>query len=64
VKVCQVDAHVPKSGAGEECQNNKQVDQAAKIKAAQVDLDWQQKGEMFIAQWAHDTSGHQGRDVT
>ncbi|GAB0209282.1 hypothetical protein GRJ2_003393900 [Grus japonensis] len=64
VKVCHVDAHIPKSRATEEHQNNQQVDQAAKIEVAQVDLDWQHKGEMFIAHWAHDTSGHQGRDVT
>ncbi|KAK4826081.1 hypothetical protein QYF61_005040 [Mycteria americana] len=41
-----------------------QVDQAAKIEAAQVDLDWQHKGGLFIARWAHDTSGHQGRHAT
>ncbi|KAK4806879.1 hypothetical protein QYF61_012600 [Mycteria americana] len=64
VKVCHVDAHVPKSQATEEHQNNQQVDQAAKIEVAQVDLDWQHKGELFIAHWAHDTSGHQGRDAT
>ncbi|KAK4826291.1 hypothetical protein QYF61_007138 [Mycteria americana] len=50
--------------ATEEHQNNQQVDQAAKIEVAQVDLDWQHKGELFIAQWSHDTSGHQGRDAT
>ncbi|GAB0208806.1 hypothetical protein GRJ2_003346300 [Grus japonensis] len=61
VKVCLVDAHVPKSQAAEAHQNNQQVDQAAKIEVAQVDLDWQHKGELFIARWAHDTSGHQGR---
>ncbi|GAB0208192.1 transportin-1-like [Grus japonensis] len=64
VKVRHVDAHVPKSRATEEHQNNQQVDQAAKIEVAQVDLDWQHKGELFIALWAHDTSGHQGRDAT
>ncbi|KAK4807025.1 hypothetical protein QYF61_000354 [Mycteria americana] len=58
VKVHHVDAHIPKSWATEERQNNQQVDQAAKIEEAQVDLDWQHKGELFIAQWAHDTSGH------
>jgi len=31
---------------------------------AQVDLDWQYKRELFIARWAHDISGHQGRDAT
>ncbi|GAB0184257.1 hypothetical protein GRJ2_000891000 [Grus japonensis] len=64
VKVRHVDAHVPKSRATEEHQNNQQVDQAAKIEVAQVDLDWQRKGELFIARWAHDTSGHRGRDAT
>ncbi|KAK4826729.1 hypothetical protein QYF61_010982, partial [Mycteria americana] len=54
VKVRHVDAH-----ASEE-----HVDQAAKIEVAQVDLDWQDKGGLLIAQWAHDTSGHQGRDAT
>ncbi|GAB0185532.1 hypothetical protein GRJ2_001018500 [Grus japonensis] len=64
VKVRHVDAHVPKSRATEEHQNNQQVDQAAKIEVTQVDLDWQHKGELFIARWPHDTSGHQGRDAT
>ncbi|GAB0208828.1 hypothetical protein GRJ2_003348500 [Grus japonensis] len=64
VKVRHVDAHIPKSRATEEHQNNQQVDQAAKIEVAQVDLDWQHKGELFIARWAHDPSGHQGRDAT
>ncbi|GAB0189109.1 hypothetical protein GRJ2_001376200 [Grus japonensis] len=64
VKVCHVDAHVPRSRATEEHQNNQQVDQAAKTEVAEVDLDWQRKGELFIARWAHDTSGHQGRDAT
>ncbi|KAK4806878.1 hypothetical protein QYF61_012599 [Mycteria americana] len=49
VKVRHVDAHVPESRATEEHQNNQQVDQAAKIEVAQVDLDWQHKGELFIA---------------
>ncbi|GAB0208517.1 hypothetical protein GRJ2_003317400 [Grus japonensis] len=40
VKVCHVDAHVPKRWATEEHQNNQQVDQAAKIEVAQVDLHW------------------------
>ena len=40
VKVHHVDAHIPKSWATEEHQNKQQVDQAAKIKVAQVDLDW------------------------
>ena len=64
VKVRHVDAHVPKSRATEEHQNNQQVDKAAKIEVAQMDLDWQHKSELFLARWAHDTSGHQGRDAT
>ncbi|KAK4832415.1 hypothetical protein QYF61_023094 [Mycteria americana] len=64
VKVRHVDAHVPKSQATEEHQNNQQVDQAAQIEVTQVDLDWQHKSELFIARWAHDTSDHQGRDAT
>ena len=64
VKVRHVDAHVPKSWATEEQKNYHQVDQAAKIEVAQIDLDWQNKGELFLAQWAHETSGHQGRDAT
>ncbi|KAK4807223.1 LOW QUALITY PROTEIN: hypothetical protein QYF61_024343 [Mycteria americana] len=63
VKVRHVDAHVPKSWATEEHQSNPQVDQAAKFEVVQVDLNWQNKGELFIARWAHDTSGHQGRDA-
>ena len=50
--------------ATEEHQNNQQVDQAVNAEVAEVDLDWQQKGELFIDPWVHDTSGHQGRDET
>ncbi|RMB92488.1 hypothetical protein DUI87_31131 [Hirundo rustica rustica] len=57
-------AHVPKSRANEEHRNNEQVDQAAKIEVSKIDLDWQHKGELFLARWAHDASGHQGRDAT
>ena len=59
-----MDAHVPKSRASEEQQNNHQVEQAARIEVAQIDLDWQNKGELFLAWWGHETSGHQGRDMT
>ncbi|RMB98223.1 hypothetical protein DUI87_25126 [Hirundo rustica rustica] len=58
------DAHVPKSRANEEHRNNEPVDQAAKIEVSKIDLDRQHKGELFLAQWAHDASGHQGRDAT
>ncbi|KAK4829996.1 LOW QUALITY PROTEIN: hypothetical protein QYF61_008166 [Mycteria americana] len=64
VKVRHVGAHVPKSRATEEHQNTQQVDQAAKTEVARVDLGWQHKRELFIARWAHDTLGHQGRDAT
>ncbi|RMB96504.1 hypothetical protein DUI87_27037 [Hirundo rustica rustica] len=56
VKVRHVDAHVPKSRANEEHRNNEQVDQAAKIEVSKIDLDWQHKGELFLARWAHDAS--------
>ena len=59
-----MDAHVPKNQAAEEHQNIYEVDHVGRMEVAQVDLDWQYKGELFIARWAHDTSGHQGRDVT
>ncbi|RMC04419.1 hypothetical protein DUI87_18861 [Hirundo rustica rustica] len=64
VKVRHVDAHVPKSRANEEHRNNEQVDQAAKIEVSKIDLDWQHKGELFLARWAHDASGRQGRGAT
>ncbi|TRZ13406.1 hypothetical protein HGM15179_013709 [Zosterops borbonicus] len=63
-KVRHVDAHVPKSQANEEHQNKNQVDQAAKIEVSKTVLDWQHKGELFLARWAHDASGHQDRDPT
>ncbi|KAF4804519.1 hypothetical protein TURU_007145 [Turdus rufiventris] len=64
LKVHHVDAHVPKSRANEDHRHNKQVDQASKIEVSRIDLDWQHKGELFLARWAHDVSGHQGRDAT
>jgi len=59
-----MDAQISKSWATEEYQNNQQVDLAANIEVVQVDLDWQHKGELFIARCAHDTSCHQGSDAT
>ena len=53
LKVRHVDAHVPKSRATEEHRSNEQVDKAAKIEVAQADLDWERKGELFVARWAH-----------
>jgi len=64
VKVHLVDVHVLKSWSTAEHQNDQQVDQAAKIKVAEEDLGWQHKGKLFLAWWAHDASGHQGRDAT
>ncbi|XP_051497704.1 uncharacterized protein LOC127395183 [Apus apus] len=62
VKVRHVDAHVPLSRATEEHRHNQRADEAAQV--FQVDLDWEHKGELFLARWAHDASGHQGRDAT
>ncbi|RMC19365.1 hypothetical protein DUI87_03975 [Hirundo rustica rustica] len=53
-----------KGRANEEHHNNEQVDKDAKVKVSQVDLDWQHKVEVFLARWAYDASGHQGRDAT
>lgn len=64
MKIRHVDARVPKSRANEEHHNNEQVDRAAKVKVSQVDLDWQHKRESFLGRWAHDASGHQGKDAT
>jgi len=47
VKVHHVGAHVSKSRATEEQQNNHHVHRAAKIEVAQIDLVWQNKGELF-----------------
>ena len=49
MKVHYIDVHVSKSQATEEHQNNQQVDKAAKIEVAQVDLDWQHKSEFFYS---------------
>ncbi|KAJ7422568.1 hypothetical protein BTVI_13681 [Pitangus sulphuratus] len=62
-EVHHVGAHVPKSWATKEHHNNGHVNWAAKIEVCQVDLDWQHKGELFLAQRAQDTSGQQGRDA-
>lgn len=64
VKTRHEDAHTPVSQATEEHHNNGQVNWTAKTKVSQLDLDWQKKGELFLAHWTHDTSGHQGRDAT
>lgn len=55
---------MPKNHTTEEHQNNEQVDKAVKIEVAQVDLDWQCKGELSVAEQARKTSGHLGRDAT
>lgn len=44
--------------------NIKMVEKTVKTEGAQVDLDWKWKGELFVAQKAHATSGHLGRDAT
>jgi len=38
VKVCHIDARVPKSRATEEHHNSQQVDQSARTEMAEVDL--------------------------
>ena len=55
---------MPKKRATAERQNNEEVARALKIEVAQVDLHWGRKGELFVARWAHETSGHLGRDAT
>lgn len=64
MKVCHMDAYVPKSWASEEHQNIQEVDQAAKIEVVQVDLDGQRKGELFLSLWARDTSDLGAKDAT
>ena len=64
IKVCHVDANVPKRRDTEVQKNNYQVDQGASIKVVQTDLDWQHKSELYLAWCAHETLGHQGRDAT
>lgn len=56
--------HVPKPRATEEHQNNQQVDQASRTQESQVNLEWQLKGKLFLAWWAHNTLRHQGGDAT
>ena len=63
VKAGDVDSHTPRSWAAEEHDSNGLEDWAAKTEVSWVDLDWQHKGELFLAHWAPDTSGHQGRDA-
>ncbi|KAJ7423624.1 hypothetical protein BTVI_09135 [Pitangus sulphuratus] len=58
LKVHHINAqHMPKGLAAEENQNNEQVDKTAKIGIAQVDLDWERKGNNFKI--CH----HQGRRI-
>lgn len=64
VRVHHGDAQVPKSQANKEHWNNELADQVPPVKASQVDLGWQHKGELFLTPWAHDASGHQDRDFT
>ncbi|KAJ7396018.1 hypothetical protein BTVI_148913 [Pitangus sulphuratus] len=52
VKVHHAGGHVPEGQVTEEHCNNDP--QAAKIKVSQIDLDWQHKCELFLAQWACD----------
>ena len=47
-----------------ELQNNEQVDQATRMEVAQVHLDWERKGELLVALWAHESLGHLERHET
>lgn len=55
---------MPKTHATEEHKNKKQVEKTVKIEVAQVDLNWEQKGKLFVAQYAHETLGKLGRNAT
>lgn len=59
---CPLGAHVPKSRAAAEHQNNERVEMAARTEIAQVNLDWERKGELFVARWAHETLGETSRE--
>jgi len=48
-KVLHTDAHITRSHATKQHQNNQQVDRSTGVEIAQVDLDWQHKGELFLA---------------
>lgn len=62
-KVHYINTHMPKSRDTEEHGNKEQVDRAARIEMAKVYLDCKYKGDLFIAQWAHDASGHLKKDA-
>lgn len=59
-------AHMPKTpdGLPRNIKNNKQVDQATRTEVAQVDLDWEHKGELLVTLWAHETLGQLERHKT
>lgn len=60
-KVCH--AHMPKNHTTEEHQNNEQVDKAVKIEVDQMAVEWERKGELFVAQWIYAAWGLLGRDA-
>lgn len=62
-KVCNIDARMPKSHTPREHQN-KEVDRALKTRVSGGSGQGDGKGELFVAQWAHEVSGHRGRDAT
>lgn len=64
IQILHTDADIANSCAIEEHQNNEQVDWATRTEVAQVYLDCKYKGELFAARWAHDTAGHNGKDLT
>ncbi|XP_071597593.1 uncharacterized protein [Heliangelus exortis] len=64
VKVGYVETPVPKSrdteGRGKK--EEEQVDEDAVNYLSKIDLGWDLKGEMLVAQWAHNSWGHMGRE--
>lgn len=63
VKGCHVDRYShtrEQSHVTEEHGNKEQADQVGRTEMAAVDLDWECKGKLTIAQWGCDTSGHPG----
>lgn len=56
--------NVPKGRATKEEINNHQADWDAQIATINEDMDWEHKGELFVARWARETLGHPRWDAT
>ena len=63
LKVRHTGAHLGKSRVPGGHRNNERVDPAARIEAAQADRVWEHQGELLLARWPQDTSGHLGREA-